>query len=44
MEIRDLVVRDLVTVGPTRGDREAAVRLDLPLGEVLPALAERLGA
>jgi NAD-dependent SIR2 family protein deacetylase len=32
----------VVTRGPTRGDREASVRLDAPLAEVLPALAERL--
>jgi NAD-dependent SIR2 family protein deacetylase len=32
----------IVTRGPTRGDPEAAVRIDAPLGEVLPALADRL--
>jgi NAD-dependent SIR2 family protein deacetylase len=32
----------IVTRGRTRGDPEAAVRIDAPLGEVLPALAERL--
>jgi NAD-dependent SIR2 family protein deacetylase len=32
----------IVTRGPTRGDRDAAVRVDAPLGEALPALAERL--
>jgi NAD-dependent SIR2 family protein deacetylase len=34
----------IVTRGPTRADPEAAVRLDAALGEVLPALAERIGA
>jgi NAD-dependent SIR2 family protein deacetylase len=32
----------IVTRGPTRGDAEADVRVDAPLGEVLPALADRL--
>jgi NAD-dependent SIR2 family protein deacetylase len=32
----------IVTRGPSRGDPEAAVRLDAPLAAVLPALAERL--
>jgi NAD-dependent SIR2 family protein deacetylase len=32
----------IVTRGPTRGDGEASVRLDAPLAEVLPVLAERL--
>jgi NAD-dependent SIR2 family protein deacetylase len=32
----------IVTVGPTRGDAKADVRVDAPLGEVLPALAGRL--
>jgi len=32
----------IVNVGPTRGDAKADVRVDAPLGEVLPALAERL--
>jgi NAD-dependent SIR2 family protein deacetylase len=32
----------IVTVGPTRGDAKAAVRLDAPLGVVLPELAGRL--
>jgi len=32
----------IVTVGPTRGDGKAAVRLDAPLGVVLPDLAARL--
>jgi NAD-dependent SIR2 family protein deacetylase len=32
----------IVTVGPTRGDAKADVRIDAPLGEVLPALAARL--
>jgi hypothetical protein len=31
-----------VNVGPTRGDAKADVRVDAPLGEVLPALARRL--
>jgi NAD-dependent SIR2 family protein deacetylase len=34
----------IVTRGPSRGDSEATVRLDAALGEVLPALAERLDA
>ena len=33
----------LVTLGETRGHRHAAVALDAPLGDVLPALAARLG-
>jgi NAD-dependent SIR2 family protein deacetylase len=32
----------IVNAGPTRGDEKADVRLDAPLGEVLPALAARL--
>jgi len=32
----------IVTVGPTRGDAKADLRVDAPLGEVLPALAGRL--
>lgn len=32
----------IVTRGPSRGDREATVRVDAPLGDVLPALAARL--
>jgi NAD-dependent SIR2 family protein deacetylase len=32
----------IVNVGATRGDDKADVRLDAPLGEVLPALAARL--
>lgn len=32
----------IVNVGPTRGDAKADVRVDAPLGEVLPALAARL--
>jgi hypothetical protein len=32
----------IVNQGPTRGDRQAAVRVDAPLGSVLPALAARL--
>jgi NAD-dependent SIR2 family protein deacetylase len=32
----------IVNVGPTRGDAKADVRVDAPLGEVLPALAGRL--
>ena len=31
----------IVNQGPTRGDDKAAVRLDAPLGEVLPLLAAR---
>ncbi|OKI85164.1 NAD-dependent protein deacetylase [Micromonospora sp. CB01531] len=34
----------IVNQGPTRGDGHAAVRVDRPLGEVLPALADRIGA
>ena len=34
----------IVTLGETRGHRHAAVALDAPLSEVLPALADRLGA
>jgi NAD-dependent SIR2 family protein deacetylase len=34
----------IVNAGPTRGDAKADVRLDAPLGEVLPALARRLAA
>ena len=33
----------IVNVGPTRGDAKADVRVDAPLGEVLPELAARLG-
>ncbi|MFP5372854.1 MAG: NAD-dependent protein deacetylase [Actinomycetes bacterium] len=32
----------IVNAGPTRGDAKADLRLDAPLGEVLPALAARL--
>ena len=32
----------IVTLGPTRGDGKADLRLDAPLGEVLPGLAARL--
>jgi len=32
----------IVTMGPTRGDSHAAARLDAPLGEALPLLAELL--
>jgi NAD-dependent SIR2 family protein deacetylase len=32
----------IVNVGPTRGDAKARVRVDAPLGEVLPTLARRL--
>ena len=32
----------IVNVGPTRGDAKADVRLDAPLGQVLPELAARL--
>ncbi len=34
----------VVTLGETRGHRHAAVALDAPLGDVLPALADALGA
>ena len=34
----------IVNVGPTRGDAKADLRVDAPLGVVLPALAARLGA
>ncbi|MGC4807789.1 NAD-dependent protein deacetylase [Micromonospora sp. DT233] len=34
----------IVNQGPTRGDGYADVRVDAPLGAVLPALADRLGA
>jgi NAD-dependent SIR2 family protein deacetylase len=34
----------VVNQGPTRGDGYAAVRVDAPLGVVLPALADRLAA
>lgn len=34
----------IVNVGPTRGDAKADVRVDAPLGVVLPAVAARLGA
>jgi NAD-dependent SIR2 family protein deacetylase len=34
----------IVNLGPTRGDAKADVRLDAPLGEVLPALARRAAA
>ena len=34
----------IVTVGPTRGDAKADVRVDAPLGVVLPELAARLAA
>jgi NAD-dependent SIR2 family protein deacetylase len=32
----------IVNCGPTRGDEKADVRVDAPLGEVLPALLERV--
>jgi NAD-dependent SIR2 family protein deacetylase len=32
----------IVNAGATRGDEKAALRVDAPLGEVLPALVERL--
>jgi NAD-dependent SIR2 family protein deacetylase len=32
----------IVNVGPTRGDAKADIRVDAPLGVVLPALADRL--
>lgn len=34
----------IVNLGPTRGDGEADLRVDAPIGEVLPGLAEALGA
>lgn len=34
----------IVNTGPTRGDAKAQVRVDAPLGVVLPALIDRLGA
>jgi NAD-dependent SIR2 family protein deacetylase len=34
----------VVTLGPTRGDARADVKVDAPLGEVLPELARRCGA
>ncbi|WP_448625494.1 NAD-dependent protein deacetylase [Geodermatophilus sp. URMC 64] len=34
----------IVNVGPTRGDAKAEVRLDAPLGDVLPALARQVAA
>ncbi|NIH84448.1 NAD-dependent protein deacetylase [Amycolatopsis granulosa] len=34
----------IVNQGPTRGDKYAAVRVDLPLGRALAALVDRLGA
>jgi NAD-dependent SIR2 family protein deacetylase len=34
----------IVNVGPTRGDAKADVRIDAPLGRVLPELARRLAA
>jgi NAD-dependent SIR2 family protein deacetylase len=34
----------IVNLGPTRGDAKADVRLDAPLGEVLPRLAQRVAA
>jgi NAD-dependent SIR2 family protein deacetylase len=34
----------IVNVGPTRGDAKADVRVDAPLGVVLPELVRRLGA
>lgn len=34
----------IVNAGPTRGDAKAGVRVDAPLGQVLPALVERLPA
>jgi hypothetical protein len=32
----------IVNVGPTRGDAKADIRIDAPLGAVLPELARRL--
>jgi NAD-dependent SIR2 family protein deacetylase len=34
----------IVNAGPTRGDEKATVRVDAPLGVVLPGLVDRLGA
>ncbi len=34
----------IVNVGPTRGDAKADVRIDAPLGDVLPELARRFAA
>jgi NAD-dependent SIR2 family protein deacetylase len=34
----------VVNLGPTRGDAKVDVRIDAPLGEVLPELARRCGA
>jgi hypothetical protein len=34
----------IVNCGATRGDGKADVRVDAPLGEVLPELAHRLAA
>lgn len=34
----------IVTLGPSRGDASARIRVDAPLGEVLPHLARELGA
>ncbi len=34
----------IVTLGETRGHRHAAIALDAPLGDTLPALADALGA
>jgi NAD-dependent SIR2 family protein deacetylase len=34
----------IVTLGPSRGDAKADVRVDAPLGSVLPELARRVGA
>ena len=34
----------IVNVGPTRGDAKADVRVDAPLGLVLPELVRRLAA
>jgi NAD-dependent SIR2 family protein deacetylase len=34
----------IVNVGPTRGDEKADIRVDAPLGQVLPELARRLSA
>jgi NAD-dependent SIR2 family protein deacetylase len=34
----------IVTCGPTRGDEKAALKVEAPLGQVLPALADRLEA
>ncbi|MCU1691038.1 MAG: Silent information regulator protein Sir2 [Frankiales bacterium] len=34
----------VVNAGPTRGDRQATLRVDAPLGQVLPEVADRVAA